>query len=590
VTRVSEQLGAKVAGFTVLGLLLLVGAVWVGVFLYAGDKAPRNAKVEGVSIAGLAPEAAEEKLRAELEPRADEPIDVTYGDGRSVTVDPVDAGLTIDYAASIEEAGGGSGLGVARMWDVVTGGGDHHAEVSVDQSEMQATLDELSSGIDQRPKEGTIEFREGRAVPVFGSPGLVVARGETQEILERRFLHGGSEKLPTEEKQPEVSDAAVREALAEFGTPAMSGPVTLVLAGQRVVAPPRLFAEGLSMVPEDGKLEPRVDGELMLEALDPVMGAVGRQPQDARFVIRKGKPRIVPARVGVELDPQEVEDEFAAVATKQGAQRRLVLEGKVTEQPAFTTADAEALKVTERVSTFTTNFPYAEYRNVNLPRAAELIDGTVLRPGETFSLNGIVGERTKANGFTEGYVVSDGLFKKDLGGGVSQIATTTFNAMYFAGLEDVEHKPHSVFIDRYPEGREATVAWPSLDLKFKNTTPYGILIRAKVRKSTPSTEGAATVSMYSTKHWKITSRNGPRTDYRSPQVRYLQEADCEEASGTSGFSVNVFRTFRELGSGKVLRTEKFHTDYIAADTVRCGAPPKPEPEKKPKPKPKPRNG
>ena len=68
-------------------------------------------------------------------------------------------------------------------------------------------------------------------------------------------------------------------------------------------------------------------------------------------------------------------------------------------------------------------------------------------------------------------------------------------------------------------------------------------------------------------------------------MRYLQDADCEEASGTSGFSVNVFRTFHALGSGKVLRKEKFHTDYIAGDTVRCGAPPKPKPEKKPKPKP-----
>ena len=76
-------------------------------------------------------------------------------------------------------------------------------------------------------------------------------------------------------------------------------------------------------------------------------------------------------------------------------------------------------------------------------------------------------------------------------------------------------------------------------------------------------------------------RNGPRTDYRAPKVRYLQAADCEAASGTSGFSVNVFRTFHALGSGKVLRKEKFHTDYIAGDTVRCGAPPKPKPERKP---------
>ncbi len=582
----SQPLGAKVAGFTILGLLLLVGGLWVGVYLYAGDEAPRNAQVEGVSIAGLTPAAAEKKLRSELESRTDEPIAVTYGDGRSVSVDPVKAGLSIDYAASIKEAGGGSSFSPTRMWDVVSGGGDHHAEIVVDQSKMQATLDELSSGIDRRPVEGSVAFRDGRAVPVFGSPGLVVARGETQAILVRRFLHGGSQKLPTEVKKPEVSEAAVRQALAEFGQPAMSGPVALVLGGSRVVAPPRLFARGLSMEPQDGKLVPRVDGELMLQALDPVMPTIGREAQDARFVIRRGKPRIIPAKVGVEIDPQELEDRFAAVVVRQGAQRRIVLKGKETEQPAFTTADAEKLKVRERVSTFTTNFPYAEYRNVNLPRAAELIDGTVLRPGQTFSLNDAVGERTLANGFTEGYVIADGIFRKDLGGGVSQIATTTFNAMYFAGLEDVEHKPHSVYIDRYPEGREATVAWPSLDLKFTNTTPYGVLIKAHVRKSTPTVEGAATVSMYSTKHWRITSRNGPRTNYRAPQVRYLQAADCEEAFGTSGFSVNVFRTFHALGSGKVLRKEKFHTDYIAADTVRCGAPPKPKPDK-PKPKPKP---
>jgi vancomycin resistance protein YoaR len=329
------------------------------------------------------------------------------------------------------------------------------------------------------------------------------------------------------------------------------------------------------MVAQDGQLVPRVDGELLLEALAPVMRTVGREPKDARFVVRNGKPRVIPAKVGVELDPQEIEDRFARVVTREGTKRRLVLRGKAT-QPGFTTDEANALKITERVSTFTTNFPFADYRNVNLPRAAHLINGTVLRPGQTFSLNDLVGERTKANGFTEGYVVSDGIFKKDLGGGVSQIATTTFNAMFFAGLEDVEHKPHSVYIDRYPEGREATVAWPSLDLKFKNTTPYGVLVTADVRKSTPATPGAATVSMYSTKRWKVTSGNGPRTSFRQPKVRYSQDIDCEEFSGTQGFSIDVFRYFRALKSDKVLRKEKFHTDYIAGDTVRCGTPPKPK--------------
>ena len=128
------------------------------------------------------------------------------------------------------------------------------------------------------------------------------------------------------------------------------------------------------------------------------------------------------------------------------------------------------------------------------------------------------------------------------------------------------------------------MAWPSVDLKFTNTTPYGVLVTAKVVKSTPSTEGSATVSMYSTRRWKITSKNGRRTDTRQPGVRYQQGATCEEFTGVPGFSVDVFRFFRAPHSGKVLRKEKFHTDYIAGDDVRCGAPPKPVPRRKQRPR------
>ena len=569
----ADNLGARVALFTIVGLLVLVAGAWIGLYLYAGDKAPRNASVEGVSIAGLGPEEAEELLRTELEEPATQAITMSYGDGRSTSVEPSEAGMTVDHRASVRKAGGGSGFGPGRMWAVVTGGGDHHAELEVDQSKMDAALDGLDDGIRTPPVQGTVEFRDRRAVAVRSRAGLVVDRSAAQDILERRFLHGGSQKIPTRSEEPEITDADVRRALEEFGRPAMSGPVTIDFAGEEVEAPPKLFGEGLSMEAENGELVPRVDGEKLLEALAPVMRTVGREPQDARFEVVRGKPRVVPAKVGVELDPEQLEDEFADAASAEGEERRLEVDGRRV-QPEFTTAEAKELGITEQVSTFTTNFPYAEDRNVNLTRAAELIDGTVLQPGERFSLNETVGERTAENGFTEGYIVSDGIFKKDLGGGVSQIATTTFNAMFFAGLKDIEHKPHSVYIDRYPAGREATVAWPSVDLRFENDSPYGVLIKAQVRKAAPGGQGAATVTMYSTKRFDITAVAGPRTDFRQPQVRYLQDADCEEFSGTQGFSINVFRHFRDLDSGKVLRKERFNTDYIAGDTVRCGPPPK----------------
>ena len=571
--RRADNLGSRVALLTIIGLVALVAAAWIGLYAYAGDKAPRHARVEGVSIAGLGPEEAEERVRAGLAKKAERPVTLSYGDGRTRTVDPAAAGLTVDHRASVEEAGGGSGFGPGRMWALLTGGGDHHAEVDVDQPKMEAVLDDLQDGIRTPPVEGSVEFRDGRAVPVRSRPGQVVDRGATQDLLERRFLHGGSQKIPTRSEDPEITDADVRTAMEEFARPAMSAPVTIDFAGEEVQAPPRLFGRGLSMEAEDGELVPRVDGEKLLEALAPVLRTVGREPEDARFEIVRGKPRVVPAKVGVELDPAQLEDEFVDVVRAQGDQRRLEVDGRRV-QPDFTTAEARELGIKQQVSTFTTNFPYAEYRNVNLTRAAELVDGTVLEPGETFSLNEIVGERTKANGFTEGYVVSDGIFKKDLGGGVSQIATTTFNAMFFAGLEDIEHKPHSVYIDRYPAGREATVAWPSVDLRFRNDTPHGVLIKARVRKAAPGGQGAATVTMYSTKQWEVTATEGPRTDIREPGVRYLQDEDCEEFEGTDGFAIDVFRQFRDLDSGKVLRRERFHTDYIAGDTVRCGPPPR----------------
>ena len=155
----------------------------------------------------------------------------------------------------------------------------------------------------------------------------------------------------------------------------------------------------------------------------------------------------------------------------------------------FSTADAKKLGIKRVTGKFTTYFPYLPYRNINIGRAAALINGTVLKPGDVFSLNKIVGERTVANGFTKGFIIKGGRFKKELGGGVSQSATTTYNAMFFAGLKDIFHKPHGLFIDRYPPGREATVAWPGVDLKFQNDTKYGVLVQAYIVKGTPSQEG-----------------------------------------------------------------------------------------------------
>jgi vancomycin resistance protein YoaR len=152
------------------------------------------------------------------------------------------------------------------------------------------------------------------------------------------------------------------------------------------------------------------------------------------------------------------------------------------------------------------------------------------------------------------------------------MATTTFNAMFFAGLEDVEHKPHSFYIDRYPVGREATVAWGAVDLRFRNDTPYGVLVHATVKPATPSSQGVVTVSMYSTKYWDITTKTSDRYNYRAPATRTLRTPDCYPNTGYAGFDVDVWRYFRKPGSDELVRTEKFHTAYTPSDTVVCKKP------------------
>src|SRR5690606_9357426 len=123
------------------------------------------------------------------------------------------------------------------------------------------------------------------------------------------------------------------------------------------------------------------------------------------------------------------------------------------------------------------------------------------------------------------------------------------------------------------EGREATVAWPSLDLKFKNTTPHGILITASVDKAPVGGTGTATVSMYSTKYWDISDRKSERYAFTDPPTRYLDAPDCEASDGGAGFSVDVFRTFRRAGSDEVERVEEFHTVYNPEPRLICGKKP-----------------
>jgi vancomycin resistance protein YoaR len=112
---------------------------------------------------------------------------------------------------------------------------------------------------------------------------------------------------------------------------------------------------------------------------------------------------------------------------------------------------------------------------------SDTIDGEVVAPGESFSINATVGERTSGKGYVPAPAIIGGEVyccdhPANIGGGVSQVATTLYNAVFFAGLEDVFHQPHSLYISRYPMGREATLGWTAPDLVFSNDTSTPVTI------------------------------------------------------------------------------------------------------------------
>jgi vancomycin resistance protein YoaR len=201
----------------------------------------------------------------------------------------------------------------------------------------------------------------------------------------------------------------------------------------------------------------------------------------------------------------------------------------------------------------------------------------VVRPGETFSLNDRTGPRTTAQGYVEAGVISNGAFTTGVGGGVSQVATTMFNAVFFAGLEDVYHKPHSYYISRYPAGREATVYYDSIDLQWRNDSDTGVYV------DTQWTPNSLTVTFYGTKRYDVESISSDRYNLRQPVVQEKpDDGSCSPQGGSTGFDITVTRVFKDPASGAEVKREDFRTRYAAEPVIRCvpvaapAAPPAPD--------------
>ncbi|SDE11398.1 Vancomycin resistance protein YoaR, contains peptidoglycan-binding and VanW domains [Auraticoccus monumenti] len=552
-------------------VVLVLGAVYVAGYLLAGDRAPRNASVGGVPIGGLPREEAVATLEEQLAPRADAPITLSAGDTVEELL-PEEVGLSIDSAASVEESGAGRSWDPTQIWQVLTGGSEREPVTRVDEARVAEAVAAFAEGADGEPEDATLAY-EGTEVQVEeASTGVTVDQQATVEQLVEAYPRSTTVEATAEVTQPDVTTEEAEQVAEEVAEPAVSAPVEVEAgdAGTFEVSPESIAAATTFEVAEGGYVA-RYDAEKLLEGNEEAVEELDTtRAKDAYWTLEGGTPELVEAVDGTSVGADALLEAVRPVLTTSGSERKASVE--LTEKKAeFTTEDAEKAKVTEVTGEFTTRFPVAnggEYRNTNLGQVAKRIDGYWLAPGETFSMNGVVGERSAENGFVDGYVIQGGVLKKESGGGVSQGATTIFNAAFFAGLEDVEHHPHTLYFPRYPPGREATVYYGSLDLRFKNDTPYGVVIEADRVPGSGSKQGSLTVKIWSTPVYdEIRSPDPEKSDFTSGRRLESDDPECEYQAPIQGFTADFHRAF--IQDGKEVKRENYTWTYDPGDEIVC---------------------
>ncbi|MGW6457602.1 VanW family protein [Streptomyces sp. NPDC055078] len=557
---------AAAGGAMVVG----VGALYLAGLLLTGDEVPDGTSVRGVDIGGMSQPEARQKLDRELSAAASAPLKVSVG-GREGTIDPRTAGLGFDAEATVArvaEPGRDPFSAIGGLFGA--DGGEIEPVTRMDEDKARTALAGLAKKHERKVREGSVAFHKGEAKQVKPRTGQTLNADDSLDVLRSSYLAEKPETavLPVRETTPRIGTAETDRAIREFGDPAMSAPVVLTTGGKRVTISPAVIGRHLKMRPDGDRLVPKLDGGALLEdpALADPLADVTTEAAEAQLRLDGERVEVVAdGRAGQEVTAKTLTDAVLPLLTKSGTARTGEVATKKT-QPKLTRQSVAELGITEKVSSFTADFPASAYRKTNIGRAAELINGSLVLPDKTWSFNRTVGERTKENGFVDGIIILNDKYTKAAGGGVSTVATAVFNAMFFAGVKPVEYGAHSFYIERYPEGREATVAWGSLDLKFANDSGNAIYILAE------STDTSVTITFLGTKKYEsVEASKGPRTNVKEPGTRPGAAEACEPQTPLEGFDVTVERIFRGEG-GQELKREPFRTRYTPRDKVTCDGP------------------
>ena len=578
-----------------VSLALMVGIV------FAVDRATNDGEilgdvsVHGVRISGLGEGdalAALQDLETEL---LETTIPVTIL-GQEFALSRAEIGFDVDEQAILAEAmqvGREGGLGTQLGWWFDRFGGTEPVEIDLPYTFSTEDIAAVvarwgAEQIREAPTVGDVRYEAGRVEIDYPRAGIAVDREEATRILTAAVMDESGEPiaLPTVPIEPPVDPAeldAVKAKVEQY----LDGPVTLYNEeyGTRLTFPPDVIAEAVRLVRDDSGDVPRYSvylaSEPILAHAGTLSSLVSTTPVDGELIIdeEENEVRLVESIPEFEPDPTTI---AAAVQIAAGSEdRRATFGYRPGEEADVSTADLEAFGIKEQLAEFTTFYQCCKSRVINIQLIADAADDTWIPPGGIFDLNEIVGQRTRAKGYVAaGAIIGNEVYCCDdpinIGGGTSQFTTTLYNAVFFAGLEDIEHQPHTIYFSRYPEAREATLGFPSPNLVFRNNTENWIVVR------TNHTDTSVTAEIYGDNGGLIVeSRLSDRCCWSSPPTVYHANPNVARgeqvvvSNGSFGWSVTNYRDITYPDG--TTTTESWDVRYRGnpkiIDVHPCDAPP-----------------
>ncbi|MBB5853856.1 VanW family protein [Amycolatopsis umgeniensis] len=559
---------ALMAAGVLMGLFVLTYAV--DLIVSAGD-VPRGVTVAGIDVGGLTHKDAESKLRRELEPRLIEPVRIRAGDVRTVLY-PTSSGLGLDWPQTLGRAGHQPLSPYTRVMSFFTS-----REVGVvtwtDAPKLEKAVADLAAAkLNRPPVEGNIRFQpvagtDGGVLPIAVEPNsgqtLADPKAAVTAVTDGWLSDGGVE-LKVNVAPVKASSPGVHAALNKIVVPAVAKPLVIRGDGKDATLKPDTIAGSFQFAArDDGNLEVRIDQGKLRAAAQPQLKETETDGADAQIVFVGDRPAVQPSK-----DARKVNWDltFTALTTVLAKSDERELKAVYdASSPAVSTDAANVLGINEIIGEFTTS-GLSGPSMTNVQALATRVSGTIVKPNETFSLGARSGQRTADAGYVPAPVNEDGTGPVVVGGGVSQLATTLYNAAYLAGLADGGHLEHDYHLDRYPVARDVKAInndGSPVEMQIVNDAPTGIAIQV-----IPA-NGSVTVRIWGTKRFSVQSVGGERHSYVPQPVQVGAGPGCVPDPGAAGFSTSDTRVLVDVVTGTEVRRETRNATYSPRATVIC---------------------